>query len=115
MPVADAVAAEAVGQCVSVELRRRSGAWERAHIHEQRDVNLLQERYEFGERPHGVADGEDGSPRVAIHVLSFVRADPLRVAMVNWYAAAKPKCRISRVFDARKAASDAHHGDDNSR
>ena len=60
MPVADAVGGEGVRQRVPVELRRRPRARDRAHVHEQRDVDLPQERHEFGEGPRGVADGEDG-------------------------------------------------------
>src|ERR1019366_8026607 len=81
MPVADPFGSVGVRQRVQIELRRRSRARDRAHVHEQRDVNLPQERHEFGEGPCGVADGEEGIGRLAIHFRSFVSADPLCIAM----------------------------------
>src|ERR1700686_4764689 len=76
MPVTDPRGGEGVRQCVPIELRRRPRARERAHVHEQPDIDLLQERREFGEGSRGVADGEDGIAHVLIHFRSFVIAAP---------------------------------------
>ena len=81
MPVTDAFCGKRARHRVRIELRRHPRPWDRAHVHQQRDVNLPQESDEFGERPRGVTDGEDGIARLAIHVRSFVSAAPLCIAM----------------------------------
>ena len=81
LPVADAVDGEGIRQRVPVELWRCPRARNRPHVHEQRDVNLLQERHECGESSRGVADGENGIARLVVHLRSFVSADPLCIAM----------------------------------
>jgi hypothetical protein len=81
MPIADAVDGERARQRVPVELWRRSGARDRAHVYEQRDVDRAEELDEFGESPRGVADRENGIARLVIHFRRFVSTDPLYISM----------------------------------
>src|ERR1019366_3472944 len=104
MPVTDAFPGERVRQRVPVELRDRTRTRDRAHVHEQRDVNLPQERHEFGERPRGVADGED---RIA------------RLMTPKWYAIRRlsHQCPASSATPARalktfsRSSADAFEGE----
>jgi hypothetical protein len=100
MFIADPPRRQRFGKAAGVELRIGTGSRHRPHVDDEIDAGLPEQIDEFGDRPGGMADGEEcvrvGS--ITWRARSIAAASPRIMVKMHWF---NPGFR--RMLDARKA------------